>query len=202
MRSLKAILIEEGLIRSPRRAYTRIDRSKVDQLVKIAIKDWDDCFEAMGLEVVGARFDDVEFEEGDGPDAYDFTVEIERPTKAEVEGQLAFPAKLLRNYPELLDREFSSEVLKGVYKKEGPKQFFKYLIPEENINDWEQLLDFGSYVNPTGNVRYEALDCDPPTVLKDPYLSGAYVIIRFNVNADFELEPQGWDITKDWYDRY
>ncbi len=205
MRRLKAILIEEGLLGGSRRASTRVDREKVGQLVRMFLKD---PFEHLdGGIIVELVFDEVEerWDSDPGnPSSSTVSFEVYVPSGGTFENSLCFSAKVLEDYPELLDREFMEEVLHGVFRKMGPKDFLEVTCEGSSLDDGGHVSNENAY----GTLKikdYTKVDSVTKLrVLKDPYVTSegvAYTNFGFEAAFEVTFEVTDYDFDRS-YDPY
>jgi hypothetical protein len=205
MRRLKAILIEEGLLGRGRRASTRIDRERVDHVVRMFLKDPYEHLD--GGVIVELLFDEAEEEWESDPgnpssrsSSFDFFV----PSEGTFENGLIFSAKVLEDYPELLDREFMEEVLQGVLRKMGPKDFLEASCDGSSLDDGGHVAKENAYATLEIKKYTEVHGVTNLRVLKDPYtLHDGKAYANFGFEATFEVKYEVTDFDFDgYYDPY
>jgi hypothetical protein len=191
MRRLKAILIEEGLLGRGRQASTRVDREKVDQLVRMALKDPYEHLQGDGIPGVfewEEREDSFESDPG-SPYSEEGKFEVYVPEGGTFEGTLYFPAKVLKDYPELLNREFTEEVLQAILRKYGPKQFLEELVPADSLNDGGDINAENKFVTLRIKKYSQVYDVTQLRALKDPDTNyEGKVFMNFSFEATFSVE--------------
>ena len=197
MRRLKAILIEEGLLGRGRRASTRIDRERVDQLVRMFLKD---PYEHLDGGVIVELLFDEEEERWEDERGRSGTHEFSVPSEGTFENGLIFSAKVLEDYPELLDREFMEEVLQGVLRKMGPKDFLEASCDGSSLDDGGHVAKENTYATLEIKKYTEVHGVTNLRVLKDPYtLHDGRAYTNFGFEAAFEVKYELTDY--DYYSR-
>lgn len=205
MRRLKAILIEEGLLGRGRRASARIDRERVDQVVSMVLKDPYEHLD--GGVIVELLFDEESETWEDDPgnpssrsSSFDFFV----PSEGTFENALYFSAKELEDYPELLDREFMDEVLQGVLRKMGPKDFLEATCEGSSLDDGGDVAKENPYATLEIKRYTKVHGVTKLRVLKDPHITSegkAYTEFGFEATFEVKYNVSDFDFAS-YYDPY